>query len=75
MMLNLVHVVVAVVVLFLFFRRRCWGRMYVGGLGARVPSSVCDFKDGWIFIGSLNLLRSLTALDISVSTPIIPSAN
>jgi hypothetical protein len=47
----------------------------VGGLGTRVPSSVSDFKDSWVFIGSLNLLCSQTTLDISVSTPVVAPAN
>jgi hypothetical protein len=47
----------------------------VGALCTRVPSSVSDFKDSWVFIGSLNLLCSQTALDISMGAPIVAPAN
>lgn len=59
--------------LFLFFRWWWWSNWLVS-MSAGVRSSVCDLKNGGIFIWSLHLLCSQAVLSISVGAPVIASA-
>lgn len=45
------------------------GRSWVAGVAA----TVSYLEDGGVFIGSLNLFCCQTTLDVSMSTPVVPS--